>query len=55
MSDKPSTAEDKPSSDKNMPAIVKKDAPVITIPPNTPIKLKKIANMMMPGFDTELN
>ncbi len=41
-----------------MPIIVIKitnEDPEITIPPNTPIKLKKIATIIMAGFDTELN
>ena len=35
--------------------MITKGAPEITKPPKTPIKLKKMANMIIPGFETELN
>ena len=38
-----------------MVIIITNALPVITIPPNTPIKLKKIASIIIAGFETELN
>ena len=38
-----------------MVIIITNELPVATIPPNTPIKLKKIASIIIAGFDTELN
>ena len=38
-----------------MVIIITNDEPEITIPPNTPIKLRKIAIIIIPGFETELN
>ena len=38
-----------------MVIMITKELPVITIPPNTPIKLKNTAIMIIPGFETELN
>ena len=35
--------------------MITKALPVITIPPNTPIRLKNIASIIIEGFDTELN
>ncbi len=35
--------------------MITKGAPEITNPPKTPMRLKKIANIIIPGLETELN